>query len=378
MRAKSPAERKESMAGELVVAYFPYTLLGESDLKRLCLFVSRLHLLQIDPQVGVGLPAELRARDFIQPVFPVRENSTLERIRLALGSYRQLGALRPDGDLFRSFSAFALQDDDPEESTSRLRAYLRGSRPKPTPEDRALVDAGVFLLLAHEADREHLELGRQLGGIRALEAEFARAVGVTDEHGEEPEPVEKPDGDDLERSRREQVVQRLRAWTRLCLAGESEAATPLTTSVAVMEEIRERLPSLVAAMAPAAFAAAPGARRLCRLPDPGAFPAAEVLALREELARAGILQRWRLAVAAALEGLQASEPAAMEEVEAAAAALVEQWPARPAADLEAQATLYPRLPALTAFALATGLQSPTADLLDPEGRNGVSLLLAPV
>ena len=303
-----------------MVAYFPYTLLGESDLKRLCLYVSRLHLLQIDPQVGVGLPAELRARDFIQPVFPVRENSTLERIRLALGSYRQLGALRPDGDLFRSFSAFALQDDDPEESTSRLRAYLRGSRPKPTPEDRALVDAAVFLLLAHEADREHLELGRQLGGIRALEAEFARAVGLTDEHGEEPEPVEKPDGDDLEQSRREQVVQRLRAWTRLCLAGESEAATPLTTSVAVMEEIRERLPSLLAAMA----------------------------------------------------------PAAMEEVEAAAAALVEHWPARPAADLEVQATLYPRLPALTAFALATGLQSPTADLLDPEGRNGVSLLLAPV
>jgi hypothetical protein len=145
-----------------------------------------------------------------------------------------------------------------------------------------------------------------------------------------------------------------------------------------MEEIGERLPSLLTGMTPAAFAAAPEARRLCRLPDPGALPAIEVLALREELERAGILQHWRQAVAATLEAFQASEPAGMEEVEAAAAAVVEHWPARPSADLEVQATCYPRLPAITAFALTTGMQSPTADLLDPEGRNGVSLLLAPV
>jgi hypothetical protein len=240
------------------------------------------------------------------------------------------------------------------------------------------VDAAVFLLLAHEVDREHLELERQLGGIRALETVFAQAVGLTDEQGEEPEPVEEPGGDDLEQSRREQVVRRLRAWTRLYLAGESEAATPLTTSVAVVEEIEERLPPLLATMAPGAFAAAPEARRLCRLPDPGALPAVEVLALREELERAGLLQQWRHAVAATLEASQASEFGGIEDVEAAAAAVVEHWPARPLADLEVRATLYPRLPAITAFALATGLQSPTAALLGPEGRNGVSLLIAPV
>jgi hypothetical protein len=371
MRAKSLDGRKESMAGELVVTYFPYTLLGESDLKRLCLYLSRLRLLQIDPRVGVDLPAELRATDFIQPVSPVRESSTLERIRLALESYRQLGAVRPEGGLLRSFSAFALQDDDPEGSTSRLRGHLRGSRPKPTPEDRTLVDAAVSLLLAHEVDREHLELGRQLSGIRVLETEFAQAVGLADEDEEEPEVVGGLHGDDLEQSRSGQVVQRLRAWTRLYLAGESEAATPLTTSVAVMEEIRERLPSRLAAMSAAALEERP----LCRLPDPGALPAAEVLALREELERVGILQHWRQAVTAALEALQISEPAGMEKVEAAAAAFAEHWPTRPSADLEVRATSYPRLPAITAFALASGLQSPTADFLDPEGRNGVSLLL---
>jgi hypothetical protein len=365
------------MAGELSVTYFPYTLLGERDLKRLCLYVSRLRLLQIDPRVGVGLPAEFRVKDLIEPVAPLRDSSTLERIRLALGSYRQLGALRPDGDLSQSFSAFALQDDDPEGSASRLRAHLRGSRPKPTPEDRALVDAAVFLLLAHEVDREHLELGRQLGGIGVLEREFAQAVGLPDENGEEGEAVEAPDGDDLEQARSGQVVQRLRAWTRLCLAGELWPATPLTTSVAVMEEIRERLPSHLAAMFPAASPAAPEARRLCRLPDPGALPAAGIFALREELERAGVLQHWRQAVAAALEALRASEPAGMEEVEAAAAAFVERWPTRRSADLEIQVISYPRLPAITAFALATGLQNPTAGLLDPEGRNGLSLLLAP-
>jgi len=362
------------MAGELVVTYFPYTLLEESDLKRLCLYASRLRLLQIDPQVG--LPSGLWARDFIQPVSPIQEGSMLEHIRLALASYRQFGSLRPEGGILQSFGAFALQDD-PEGSTSRLRAHLRGSRPKSTPKDRSLVDAAVFLLLAHEVDREHLELERQLGAVRVLETEFAEALGLPDEQGEAPEAVEERGADDLEQSRREQVAQRLRAWTRLHLAGESEAATPLTTSVAVMEEIWERLPSHLAAMSPAASAATSGARRLCRLPDPGTLPAAEVFALRETLERAGILQRWRQAVAATLKALQASEPAGVEEVEVAAAAFREHWPTEHSADLEVQVTSYPRLPAITAFALATGLQRPAADLLDPEGRNGVSLLLAP-
>jgi len=364
------------MAGELVVTYFPYTLLEERDLKRLCLYASRLRLLQIDPQVGLGFPSELRARDFIQPVSPIQEGAMLEHIRLALASYRQLGALRPEGSTLQSFGAFALHDD-PEGSTSRLRAHLRGSRLKSTPKDRSLVDAAVFLLLAHEVDREHLELGRQLRAVRVLETGFAEALGLPDEQGEAPEAVEERAADDLEQSRREQVAQRLRAWTRLHLAGEDEAATPLTTSVAVMEEIWERLPSHLVNLSPAASATTFGARRLCRLPDPGALPAAEVFALRETLERAGILQRWRQAVAATLKALQASEPAGMEEVEAAAAAFREQWPTERSADLEVQVTSYPRLPAITAFALATGLQRPAADLLNPEGRNGVSLLLAP-
>jgi len=365
------------MAGELVVTYFPYTLVAESDLKRLCLYVSRVRLLQIDPRVGVDLPAEFRARDLVQPFAPVRERSILERIRLALGSYRQLGALSPAGGLL-SFSAFALQDDDPEGSTSRLRAHLRGGGSRPAPEDRSLVDAAVFLLLAHEVDREHLELGRQLGGIHVLEAEFAQTLGLPDDRGGEPEAVREPDGDDLEQSRREQAVERLRAWTRLYLAGESGATTPLTTSVAVMEEIRERLPSLLAGVSPVAPAAPPEARRLCRLPDPGALPPAEVLALRDEFERVGVLQHWRQAVAATLEALRASEPAGVEKVEAAAAAVVEHWPTRCSADLEVQATSYSRLSAITAFAHAAGLRSPTPDLLEPEGSNGVSLLLAPL
>jgi len=358
------------MAGELPVTYFPYTLVAASDLKRLCLYVSSLRLLQIDPRVGVGLPAEPRARDFIQPVSPLQENSTLERIRLALASYREFGAFGPEGGLLRPFSFLARQDEEPEGSTSRLRAHLKGSRRKPAPEDRSLVDAAVFLLLAHEVDREHLELGRQLGGIRVLETKFTQALGLPDDHGEEAEAGEELDGDDLEQTRSEQVRQRLKAWTRLYLAGQSGAATPLTTSVAVMEEIRERLPPHLAAISAASSAAAPEARRLCRLPDPGALPATEVFALRKELEGAGILRDWWHAVASTLEALQASEPAGMEEVEAAAAAFVERWPTRPAADLEVEATSYPRLSALTGFALATGLQSPNAGLLDPEGRNG--------
>jgi hypothetical protein len=144
-----------------------------------------------------------------------------------------------------------------------------------------------------------------------------------------------------------------------------------------MEEIRERLPSHLADLSPtAASAGAPEARTLCRLPDPRPLSLAEVMALREKLERTDILQRWRQAVATTIEALQVAGPAGSGVVEDAAAALLEHWPAAPSADLELQVTSYPRLPALTAFALATGLQSPAPDLADPEGKNGVSLLLA--
>jgi hypothetical protein len=146
-----------------------------------------------------------------------------------------------------------------------------------------------------------------------------------------------------------------------------------------MEEIWERLPSHAANLSPTLSTAGAATHLLCRLPDPGALPLAEVLALRERLERAGILHHWWQTVAASLKSLQVSKPASMEAVQVAAGAFLELWPTRPSAKgvLELKVNAYSRLPAITAFALATGLRSPSARLLDPEGKNGVSLLLAP-
>jgi|GEM_PF-704652 len=373
------------MAGECTVTYFPYTLLDEGDLKRLCLYVSRLRLVQTDPDVDPGLPPELRTGAIIQPVVPVRDAPTLNRIRFALRAYRQLGALRPEGRLRESFGTFALEED-PEGSTNRLRARLKGV-PKSTPEDTELVSAAVFLLLAHEADREQLELENRLGRVRVLETKFAEALGLPDDEGGGlTAATEAPVGDDLERSRSEHAAERLQAWTRLTLGRIGEnAVRPLTTSVAVMEEIWERLPPYLAAMSLLRSRAGIETQVLCRLPDPRALTLAEVLAMRERLVSAEVLPRWWQTLAGALQTLETAGPmgtawpARRRELEGAAGAFPAHWPkGHPASRaLELTVTWYRRLPATTAFALAAGLRAPAPDLLDFEGKNGVSFLLSP-
>jgi hypothetical protein len=372
------------MEEEFAVTYFPYTLLDGGDLKRLCLYVSRLRLLQIDPDTDPGLPPELRAGAIIQPVSPVSDAFTLERIRLALRAYRHLGALRPEGGLMQCFGAFAGQED-PEGSSSRLRARLRGV-PKSTPQDTELVSSAVFLLLAHGIDLEHLELESRLGRVRALETALAETLGLREDEGGELTVAEASIEDDLERPRSEQAAQRLRAWTRLNLDGIEESAVRLlTTSAAVMDEIWERLPPRLAAMSLIPSQAGLETHLLCRLPDPLALPLAEVLALRERLVNAEVLLRWWQALAAALRTLEIAGTAGTEwptlrrEIEGAAGAFSEHWPTRhpPGRALELTVTWYPRLPATTAFALAAGLRAPAPDLLHPEGKNGLSLLLSP-
>jgi hypothetical protein len=247
------------------------------------------------------------------------------------------------------------------------------------------VSSAVFLLLAHEVDREHLELESRLGRVRVLETKFAEALGLPDEEGEGPTGPEASVGDDLERSRSEQAAERLRAWTRLNLGRSGKSAVrPLTTSVAVMEEIWERLPPHFAAMSLTPSRAGIETHLLCRLPDPLTLPLAEILALRKRLARTEVLFRWSQALAAALQTLETAGPtgtkwpALLREIESAAGAFSEHWPTgQPAGRaLELSATWYRRLPATTAFAVAAGLRAPDADLFDPEGKNGVSLLLS--
>ena len=247
------------------------------------------------------------------------------------------------------------------------------------------MSSAVFLLLAHEVDREHLELESRLGRVRVLETKFAEALGLPDEEGEGPPVPEASVGDDLERSRSEQAAERLKAWTRLNLGRSGESAVrPLTTSVAVMEEIWERLPPHFAAMSLTPSRTGIETHLLCRLPDPLTLPLAEVLALRERLARTEVLFRWWQALAAAIQTLETPGPtgtkwpALRREIESAASAFSEHWPKEyPAARaLELSATWYRRLPATTAFALAAGLRAPAADLFDPEAKNGVSLLLS--
>jgi hypothetical protein len=372
------------MEEEFTVTYFPYTLLDEGDLKRLCLYVARLRLVQVDPDTDPGLPPKLRAGAIIQPASPVADAPTLERIRLALRAYRQIGALRPEGGLLDCFGAFACHED-PEGSANRLRARLKGV-PNSTPHDMELVNSAVFLLLAHEVDREHLELESRLGRVRVLETEVAGALGLPEDEEGRLTVAAAPVGDDLERSRSGQAAERLRAWTRLNLdlIGE-DAVRPLTTSVAVMDEIWERLPPHLAAMSLVPSRTGIETHILCRLPDPLGLPLAEVLALRERLASTEVLFQWWQALAAALQTLETAGPTGREwparrrAIEGAAGAFSAHWPkGHPACRaLELSVIWYRRLPATTALALVAGMCAPAPDLLNREGKNGASLLLSP-
>jgi hypothetical protein len=368
----------------LAVTFFPYTLLDEGDLKRLCLYVSQLRLVQVDPETDPALPPELRAGFIIQPVAPVTDGPTLERIRLALRAYRHLGTLRPEGGLVECLSAFDLHDD-PEGSFRRLRARLKGV-PKSTPQGSDLVSSAVVLLLAHEVDREHLELESRLRRVQAMETALAETLGLPDDEGGRLTVAEVSGENDLERRRSEQAAQRLRAWTRLSLDRmEKSAVRPLTTSTAVMDEIWERLPPHLAAMPFMPSRAGIDTRLLCRLPDPWGLPFAAIMALRERLMAAAVLLWWWQALAAAFQALEmagsaaAAWPALRRGIEGAAGAFSEHWPAGhpPGRALELSVTSYPRLPATMAFALAAGLRGPAPDLLCPEGKNGLSLLLSP-
>ena len=370
---------------ELSVTYFPYTFLEKTDVKRLIFYFDTIHLLQVFSDFEPGLPDLLRSSQMVQPFQPVTETSLLETIGRAHQTYQQLGSVHQDGGLLPLLSTFALQEDF-EDSRTGLVARIRQAYPRLAPEVAELVNDGVFLLLAHQLDHDHLELDLHMERIRGLEAKLHEEAGIATDEESDGVAMRTPLLEESDPPRTQYTYERLRAWTRLYCSQEHVAPLlPLTTSAEVLAEISERLASQLSAVAEGLPERVPEQQCLSVLPDPQQLSLEEIVAFRQSVSREPFVDTWRESVTVAVNRLQ--QETVQEEqwqelqqpVQKAADAFQEHWPApeKPTRFLRLVLACYPEVQPERAFSLATGLKPPATEPSPSETVNGVILLLSP-
>lgn len=375
----------ETRTAHLSVTYFPYTFLEENDVKRLIFYFDTIHLLQIFPDFEPGLPALLRSSPMVQPFQPVTDPSLLETIGQAHQTYQQLGSVHQNVGLVQLLRTFALQEDF-EASRTGLVARIRQAHPQLAPEVAELVNDGVFLLLAHQLDHDHLELDLDMERIRGLEAKLHEEAGIAADEESDGVAMRSPLLEESDPPRTQYIYERLRAWTRLyCSQEQAGPLLPLTTSAEVLAEISERLPSQLAAVAEGLPARGPEQQCLSVLPDPQQLSLEEIVEFRQSVSREPFMDTWRESVTVAVNRLQ--QETVQEEqwqelqqlVQKAADAFQQHWPVpeKPTRYLRLEWACYPKIQPERAFSLATGLKPAAREPYPSETVNGVSLLLSP-
>ena len=124
--------------------------------------------------------------------------------------------------------------------------------------------------------------------------------------------------------------------------------------------------------------------RLAVLPDPQPLSLEEILALKQSLSGASVLDNWRASFSTAISRLQQEtlgEEAWLElgqHLQKAADGFRQHWPTPDEpSHLQLECICHPRVTAEFAFSLATGLKPDAKDLQAPYPANGVTLLLSP-
>jgi hypothetical protein len=370
---------------ELSITYFPHTFMEYNDIKRLALYFDSVHLLQVLPDFDLGLPALLRTSSLVQSFCPMSSSSLTETITRAQKIYHQLASVHPNGGLLQLLQTYALQEDI-EHTRTGLVSHIRQGLTPLAPEEVELVNDAVFLLFAHELDREHLELDLKLDNIRDLETRLHQEVGIGTDEEREALAVKSPLLLESDHLRTRYPFQRLRAWTRLySMQPEPGRLQPLTTSVEVLAEISERLPSLLTTATDGSAPTPLSQLLLSILPDPQPLSLEQILELRDSLNRDGTLDNWRQSATTAINRLQEEALAEeqwrdlQENLQKSADNFLQHWPAldKPAGYLRLESMLYPHLRPELVFSLTTGLLQPDPGLLFSKGNNGITLLLSP-
>ena len=369
----------------LSATYFPYTFFEENDLKRLIFYFDTIHLLQVLPDFEPGLPDLFRSSQMVQPFQPVTKTSLLETIGQAHQSYQQLGSVHQNGGLLQLLRTFALQEDF-EDSRTGLVARIRQAHPQLAPEVAEVVNDGVFLLLAHQLDHDHLELDLHMERIRGLEAKLHEEAGIVTDEESDVVGIREPLLEESDPPRTQYAYERLRAWTRLyCSQEQAGPFLPLTTSAEVLAEISERLSSQLPAVAEGMSVTGPEQKSLSVLPDPQQLSLEKIVEFRQSVSRESFVDTWRESVTVAVNRLQQETvpedqwKELQQRVQKAADAFLEHWPVpeKPTHYLRLECACYPKVPPERAFSLATGLQHAAREPYPAETLNGVSLLLSP-
>jgi hypothetical protein len=369
----------------LSATYFPYTFLEEKDLKRLIFYFDSIYFLQVLPDFEPSLPDLLRSSQMVQPFQPVTETSILETIGQAHQSYQQLGSVHQNGGLLQLLRTFALQEDF-EDSRTGLVAKIRQAHPQLAPEVAELVNDGVFLLLAHQLDHDHLELDLHMERIRGLEAKLHEEAGIATDEESDAVAMRSPLLEESDPPRTQYAYERLRAWTRLyCSQEQAGPFLPLTSSPEVLAEISERLPSQLSAVAEEMVVREPEQKCLSVLPDPQQLSLEKIVEFRQSVSRESFVDKWRESVTVAVNRLQQETvpedqwQKLQQVVQKAADAFQEHWPVpeKPTHYLRLECACYPKVPPELAFSLATGLKLAAKEPHPAETQNGVSLLLSP-
>lgn len=370
---------------ELSATYYPYTFLEENDLKRLIFYFDTIYLLQVLPDFDPGLPDLLRSSQMVQWLQPVAETSLLETIRQAHQTYQQFGSVHQGSGLLQLLRAFALQEDF-EDSRTGLVARIRKAHPQLAPGFAELVNDGVFLLLAHQLDRDHLELDLHMERIRGLEVKLHKEAGFAADEESGEVAMGEPLPEESDPPRTQYAYERLRAWTRLYYSQKRAGPfLPLTTNPEILGEISERLPSQLSDATEGTPVSGLEPKCLSFLPDPQQLSLEKIVEFRESVRSELFVDTWRKSVSVAVNRLQ-QETVSEERwqelqqlVQKAADAFLEHWPVaeKPTHYLRLDCACYSEVPLERAFSLATGLH-PTAKKSYPaEILNGVSLLLSP-
>lgn len=370
---------------KLTVTYFPYTYLDDNDLKRLIFYFDIIRLLQIFPDSDPGLPDLLRRSQLVQLFYPISDPALLQTVRKAHQAYHQLGSVHQNSGLVELHRTFALQEDF-DDSRPGLVAQIRKAHLRLSPEEIELINDAVFILLAAQLDRDHLELDRQLERIHGLETKFHKEVGIGTDEERDVMAMKSPLLQESDPPRTQYPLQRLRAWTRLYrLQQETTPFLPLTTSAEVLGEISERLPSQLAAFTESLPAMPLKLHSLAILPDPQLLPLEKILEFRRSLKDESVLDKWRRSIFAAVNQLQQEplEEGRWQELEQnlqqTAAEFPKRWPTSeiPPRYLRLECLCYPKMYPEVAFSLAAGLEVSTNELHSPKGSNGIILLLSP-
>lgn len=221
-------------------AYFPYTCLSHRTFIALKTLFGAVTLY---PPLADSVPESMKrweAEHQLVLRFPASGNeSELHRALKAFRQWAENHALSQREFLrFQDTQASLSNDAHTYRIRDEIRHRIRGAKQAPATDP--LLTARLFLVLAQEYDRQHMEIAKEWGQLEKMEYSLydtlrGEGLAAAEEEDRVPADIGAPTSD--------LMIQRLRAWARLMLEDESPPVIFATTSREAFELIVDDTPS---------------------------------------------------------------------------------------------------------------------------------------